>query len=257
MPSPDTDRADLDIIEMPAKAVAAYWLSLRKLMDSRKGGRVVQEEMEAVTEPYIRLLLETAFGSGLPEETVRRLFVAGRGRALGELRRALDCMAGTLAAMVSGDNPQRVLSLLTAHFAVPPAREATIMERAYALADKARAGGAPESPVDDPAVVDHGLAPDVLLARLMYCLVMARREGREVCRSLAGSCRSLFFAEGLILVADGFDETFLRRRLALHRRSVAADAARKMLLAEEMCLGLRARYSYEDLWRVARAYLPA
>ena len=76
MPSPDTDRADLDIVEMPAKAVAAYWLSLKKLMDSRKGARVVQEEMAAVTEPDIRLLLETAFGSSLPEEAVRRLYAA-------------------------------------------------------------------------------------------------------------------------------------------------------------------------------------
>ena len=257
MPSPDTNRADLDIVEMPAKAVAAYWLSLKKLMDSRKGVRVVQEEMAAVTEPYIRLLLETAFGSSLPEEAIRRLYTAGRAQALGALRRALDCMAGTLAAMASGDNPQRVLSLLTAHFAVPPAREAAIMEQAYAMAEKTRAGDAPPSAADDPAAVDHGLSSDVLLARLMYGLVMVRREGKEACRALAESCRSLFFAEGLALVADGFDEPFLRRRLALHHRAVLADAARKMVLAEELCLGLRAKYSYEDLWRVARAYLPA
>jgi hypothetical protein len=97
----------------------------------------------------------------------------------------------------------------------------------------------------------------VLLPRLLHCLVVARREGREACRKLAESSRSLFFAEGLALVADGFDEAFLRRRLTLHRRAILADAAAKMVLAEEMCLGLRARYSYEDLWRVARAHLPA
>nr|HML59945.1 hypothetical protein [Solidesulfovibrio sp.] len=116
---------------------------------------------------------------------------------------------------------------------------------------------APPAAAEDPAAVDHGLAPEVLLARLMYGLVMVRREGKEAGRTLAESCRSLFFAEGLALVADGFDEAFLRRRLALHRRAVLVDAARKMVLAEELCLGLRAKYSYEDLWRVARAYLPA
>ncbi len=257
MPNPDTDRADLDIVEMPAKALAAYWLSLKKLMDSRKGGRVVQEEMAAVSEPYIRLLLETAFGSALPEEAVRRLYAAGRRRQLAELRRKLDCMARVLAAMVSGDNPQRVLSLLTALFAVPPVREAAVMERVYALAERARAGTPPDAPADDPAAVDHGLPPEVLLPRLLHCLVVARREGREACRKLAESSRSLFFAEGLALVADGFDEAFVRRRLTLHRRAILADAAAKMVLAEEMCLGLRAKYSYEDLWRVARAHLPA
>jgi hypothetical protein len=257
MPSPNTDRADLDIVEMPAAAVAAYWLSLKKLMDSRKGGRVVQEEMEAVTEPYIRLLLETAFGSNLPEEAVRRLYAAGRRRFAADLRRKLEAMSRTLVAMTSGENPQKTLSLITALFAVPPAREAAVMERAYALAEMTRSGAVPESPAEDPAAVDHGLAPDELLRRLLYCLVMARREGREACRKIAGSCRSLFFAEGLVLVADGFDEAFLRRRLTLHRRAILADAAAKMVLAEELCLGLRARYSYEDLWRVARAYLPA
>uniref|UniRef100_I2Q7C9 Uncharacterized protein n=1 Tax=Desulfovibrio sp. U5L TaxID=596152 RepID=I2Q7C9_9BACT len=253
MANDTASRPDLDIVEMPATALAAYWLSLKKLMDSRKGGRIVQEEMAAVSEPTIRLLLETAFGSSLPEEALRRLFTAGRRQVLADLRRKLDCMARTLLAMAAGDNPQRVLSILTALFAVPPVREATAMEAVYGLVEKVRAG---DPSAGDPAAVDHGLAPEILLVRLMYCLVAVRREGREACRRLAGSARSLFFAEGLILVADGFDEAFLRRRLTLHRRSLLTDAAGKLTLAEELCLGLRARYSYEDLWRVARAYLP-
>ena len=247
------ERADLDIVEMPAAAVAAYWLSLKKLMDAKKGERIAQEEMAAVSEPNIRLLLETAFGSSLPEEAVRRLYLASRRRALGDVRRKLDCMARTLSAMASGDNPQRVLALLTALFPVPPIREAAAMERVYAALEKTRAGA---TDGEDPAAVDHDLAADVLLVRLMYCLALTRREGREACRRLAASTRSLFFAEGLALVADGFDEPFLRRRLTLHRRALLADMAQKLVLSEEMCLGLRARYSYEDLWRVARAHLP-
>lgn len=253
MTSQDTDRADLDIVEMPAKAVAAYWLSLRKLMDGRKSARIVQEEMASVTEPTIRLLLDTAFGSNLPEEVVRRLYAASRRRQLADLRRKLDCMDRTLRAMLSGDNPQRVLSLATALFVVPPARETAIMERAYALVEKPPAVA--DAPATDPAAIDHGLDAAVLLVRLMYCLLVVRREGRESCRRLAGSSRSLFFAEGLGLVADGFDEAFLHRRLTLHRRSILVDAAQKIILSEELCLGLRAKYAYEDLWRVARAHL--
>jgi len=253
MPNESPSRADLDIVEMPATALAAYWLSLKKLMDSRKGGRIVQEEMAAVTEPNIRLLLETAFGSNLPEEVVRRLYLASRGQVLADLRRKLDCMARTLSAMAAGDNPQRVLSLLTALFPAPPVREAAAMETVYDLVEKARSG---ESDGSEAAAVDHGLPPELLLVRLMYCLVVVRREGRDACRQLTYSTRSLFFAEGLALVADGFDAAFLSRRLTLHRQSLLADAAQKLTMAEELCLGLRAKYSYEDLWRVARAYLP-
>jgi hypothetical protein len=253
MPNDVPVRQDFDIVEMPATALAAYWLSLKKLMESRKGGRIVQEEMAAVSEPTIRLLLETAFGGALPEDVLRRLYLARRRQVLSDLRRKLDCMARALSAMATSDNPQRALAMLTALFPVPPVREAAAMEAVYALVEKVRKGETAET---EPAGVDHGLPPDVLLVRLMYCLAVVRREGREVCRRLAGSTRSLFFAEGLTLLADGFDEAFLRRRLTLHRRSILADTARKLAMAEELCLGLRAKYAYEDLWLLARAYLP-
>lgn len=262
------DRADLDIMEMPAKALAAYWLSLKKLMDSKKGAKVVQEEMAVVTEPSIRLLLETAFGSGLSEDAVRRLMTVGRRRILEDVRRKLDCMTRTLLGMATGENPQRLLTLLTALFPVPPIREKAAMDRVYVLLEKAKAVAAGVKPApskdgagqdgaeEDPAAVSLALLPEILLVRLLYCLAVVRREGRDVCRRLATSTRSLFFAEGLGLVADNFDETFLRERLTLHRRALLDDAALKLVLCEEMCLGLRNRYSYEDLWRLARAHLP-
>jgi hypothetical protein len=253
MANDDAARPDFDIVEMPATALAAYWLSLKKLMDNRKGVRIVQEEMATVSEPTIRLLLETSFGGGLPEDVLRRLYQARRRQVLADLRRKLDCMTRALVAMASAENPQRVLTALTALFPVPPVREATAMESVYTLVEKIRKDDTAEGTL---AAVDHGLVPDVLLVRLMYCLVVVRREGREACRRLATSSRSLFFAEGLTLLADGFDEAFLRRRLALHRRSILADTTNKLTMAEELCLGLRAKYSYQDLWLLARAYLP-
>ncbi len=253
MPQTPLSRQDLDIVEMPATGLAAYWLSLKKLMDSRKGAKIVQEEMAAVGEPFIRHLLDAAFASSLPEDVLRRMFLARRQLVLCELRRKLDCMARTLAAMAATDNPQRLLPLLTALFPVPPVREAAAMETVYAMVEKVRRAEAEEAPL---AAVDHALPPETLIVRLLFCLVTVRREGRETCRRLMEATRSLFFAEGLGLVADGFDEAFLRRRLTLHRRAILADAGRKYGMAEELCLGLRARYAYEDLWRLARAYLP-
>lgn len=253
MPTDTAERLDFDIVEMPATALAAYWLSLKKLMDNRKNSRVVQEEMATVSEPTIRLLLESAFAGGLSEEALRRIFTARRRMVLTDLRCKLDCMTRTLLAMASADNPRRVLSMLTALFPVPPLRESAVMERVYAQVERVRQG---ETQSRDAAAVDHGLAPDVLLVRLLYCLAVVRREGREVCRRLAENTRSLFFSEGLALLADGFDEPFLRRRLALHRRSILVETSHKLVMAEELCLGLWGNCSYEDLWRVARAYLP-
>lgn len=253
MPDVTPVRQELDIVEMPATGLAAYWLSLKKLMDDRKGGKIVIEEMAAVTEPTIRHLLDAAFGSSLPEEVLRRIFLARRQMVLGDLRTKLDCMARTLSAMVAADNPQRVLSLLTALYPLPPVREAEAMEAVYATVERVRRGDIEEGPL---AAVDHTLAPGALLVRLMYCLVTARREGREACRRLIGHTRSLFFAEGLALVADGFEESFVSRRLALHRRSILGDTDVKLRMAGELCLGIKARYPYEDLWRLARTYLP-
>ena len=253
MPELTQPSQDFDIVEMPATGLAAYWLSLKKLMDDRKNAKVVLEEMATVTEPTIRHLLDVAFGSSLPDDVLRRLFVARRQLVLGELRRKLDCMARTLLAMLAGENPQRVLSLATALYPQPPIREAETMDAVYAMVERVRRGDVSE---EKAAAVNHTLAPAALLARLMYCLVVVRREGRETCRRLVEHTRSLFYAEGLALVADGFEENFLARRLALHRRSILSDTTVKLHMAEELCLGIKARYSYEDLWRLARTYLP-
>ena len=106
MPELPPPSQDVDIIAMPATGLAAYWLSLKKLLDDRKSGKIVLEEMATVTEPTIRHLLDAAFGSSLPEEVLRRMFAARRQLVLGDLRRKLDCMARTLTAMVAGDNPR-------------------------------------------------------------------------------------------------------------------------------------------------------
>jgi len=253
MPELTPPSQDFDIVEMPTTGLAAYWLSLKKLMDDRKNAKVVIEEMATVTEPTIRHLLDTAFGSSLPEDVLRRVFAARRQLALAELRRKLGCMSRTLTAMLTGDNPQRVLSLATALYPQPPIREAETMDAVYAMVERVRRGDVQE---EKAAAVNHTLAPPALLGRLMYCLVVVRREGREASRRLVEYTRSLFYAEGLALVADGFEEGFLSQRLALHRRSIIIDTTVKLRMAEELCLGIKARYTYEDLWRLARTYLP-
>ena len=63
---------ELDILEMPFEGLAAYWLSIKKIMDTKKGRAIVDEEIAHTDEPYILHLLETAFSS-LSRNMIRRL----------------------------------------------------------------------------------------------------------------------------------------------------------------------------------------
>ena len=42
---------ELDILEMPFEGLAAYWLSIKKIMDTKKGRAIVDEEIAHTDEP--------------------------------------------------------------------------------------------------------------------------------------------------------------------------------------------------------------
>jgi hypothetical protein len=44
---------ELDILQMPLDGLAAYWLSLKKLVEAKKGAKVLEEEADHTSEPYI------------------------------------------------------------------------------------------------------------------------------------------------------------------------------------------------------------
>jgi hypothetical protein len=64
------------------------------------------------------------------------------------------------------------------------------------------------------------------------------------------------FAEGLGLAVDGFESTFLSEYMGGVAGRLVANTRRKMEMSMEMALGIRARYAYADIYRIARSYMP-
>lgn len=242
---------EMDILEMPMSGLAAYWLSLKKLQDSRKGGKIIQEEQAATKEPYIRHLLDIVC-SALPEETVRRLALAKQQALIHDTGRKLELMVVTLLSVARNENPRKTLVAMLSLFPFPPVKEAEVMDMAYQLPERIKRGEV------DPAVmadIDHATRPEHLILRLLHYALTARREGKVAGLPMLKHARSLFFTENWSLLSDGFDPHFMEKRLATQKRHLLTAASLKMRMATEMALGIRNKYAYEDIFRIARSYM--
>lgn len=248
---------DFDMLEIPAEGVAAYWLSIKKLLGNKGSvNKAVEEEASYTSEPFVRFLLDTAF-SRIPEDTVRRISIIKRDNLLAEWGLRFNLMRLALLDMASSENPARTLSRMTAHFSRTPIAE----EKAFQLAQdllKIALGKAKAKPEEFPRFfsVDHRLQSDKLLVVLLFYAVLNRREGKTACQPLLEHVRSPLFRDGLGLVRDGFDGDYLRERLRVHRETLLAEARLKMDMSLEMSMAIRNRLSYDDVFRVARAFLP-
>lgn len=119
------EQKDFDILEMPAEGLAAYWLSIKKLIDVKRSRKVLEEEIRYTREPYIKFLLETAF-SELDETTVRRLAEAKRTTLAEEYSRKLETMQIALLAMSSQENPRISFVRMASHYPVSVISEKSI-----------------------------------------------------------------------------------------------------------------------------------
>ncbi len=247
---PALDR-DLDILEMPLNGLAAYWLSVKKLRDTRKGSKIIQEEIAYAKEPYIRHLLEISFSS-LPGETVRKLAMVKQRVIMKDIRRKLDLMRIALSAISDAENPRVTLIKMITLFPAPPVNERETMDLAVTMLDKVK-----RKEVDEKIFgnIDHTIKSEQLILRLLYYALLARREGKAALRPMIPHVRSLFFAEGLALLTDNFEDAFIKRRLAIHQREILADTFQKMDMAMEMCLGIKNKLSYDDVFKIAKAYM--
>lgn len=242
----------LDILDMPFEGLAAYWLSIKKLADARKIRPILQEELAHTGEPFVRFLLEAVF-SGLDSATVRRLAAARHAKLLRDLRRKLEMMRLTLVAVPARENPRVTLVRMNGLFPQPLMEEKRAMDMAGVLAESVYAQ---EGDLPTLLAVDHKLAPDRLLVKLLFYALHARQHKRLGLERYLPHARTRFFAEGLSLVVDGFDARFLERHLAQLRDEILDQVGRKMDMAEEMALAVREKLSYEDVHLIARAWLP-
>jgi len=243
---------ELDILEMPEEGLAAYWLSIKKILDAKKGRAILDEEIAGTDEPFILHLLETAFSS-LDVARVRSLTLARKDILLDDCRTKIDLMRLAVYAIASGENPRVTLVRMDSKFAHPLMTEDRAFDMATAMFDAIRPAGVD---LNTLLSVDHKLQADRLLVKLLFFVMFARREGKESLGKFIPHLGSRFFSEGVSLAMDNFEADFLANHLENIRDRVVARTGRKMDMALEMALGIREKLAYDDIFRIARAYMP-
>lgn len=245
---PDTD---FDILEMPAEGLAAYWLSIRKLMDCKKWKAVLQEEREHTQEPFIKYLLEVAF-SRLSDDRVRRLGNACAQRIVSEYERKLWLMRTAVLSVAKARNPRLAYAKMTSRFAHPAISERQAFELVKGMSE-----GLDDPATDIPTLVrvDHKLKPERLLIKLLFYITHARREGKNSLAPFLTQPCSSYFREGMAQLLDGFEYGLLEANLRRQERELLAETGRKMEMSLEMALGLQDKLSYEEMFVIARAFM--
>lgn len=243
---------ELDILEMPFEGLAAYWLSIKKIMDSKKGRAIIDDEIEHTDEPYILHLLETVF-SPLSRNMVRRLARVKRETMLEDYGRKIDLMRIAAFAIASGENPRITLVRMDSKFASPLITEDRALDMATAMFDAIKPKGVN---LDILLSVDHKLMADRLLVKLLFFVMYSRRESKQNLEQFLPHLGSRFFSEAVALAIDNFEADFLTHHLRSIRDNVVTETNRKMDMALEMALAIRDKLSYDDVFRIARAYMP-
>ncbi len=242
---------DFDIVEIPLEGVAAYWLSIKKLVEGKRNFKMLGEEASYTTEPYIKFLLE-CINADTAEERILHLAGIKRACMLDDLERKFNLMRMTLLDMATAENPRKTLAKMTAQYASAPLNE----EKAFAYAQElVQHAGERLAEKGKFFNVDHRMRDDRLMVALLFYVIWSRREGKIGCESFLEFINSNYFTDGLALVIDGFDAPFVRKRLQVHKQAVMAEARLKMEMSVEMCVAVKQKLPYDDVFRIARCYL--
>ncbi|WP_147820107.1 hypothetical protein [Salidesulfovibrio onnuriiensis] len=243
---------ELDILEMPFEGLAAYWLSIKKILDGRKGKTIIKDEIAGTQESYIRHLLETVF-SKMDLALVRRLAEVKRDTLLDDYRRKIDLMRLALFAVASRENPRVTLVRMDSKFAHAPMSEKKAFDMAQGLMDAVQEKGADRATL---LAVDHKMPFDRLVVKLLFYVMYARPDKHRL-DGLLRYTKSRYFTEGLSLAIDNFEPDFLAYHLEGIRDQTMAETLRKMDMSLEMAVGIRDKLPYDDIFKIARAYMPS
>ncbi len=247
-----TKETNLDLLEMPFEALAAYWLSLKKVFDLKKGKVDFETEAHNTPEPFIRHVLELVF-SELEIAVVRKLFQVKQDEMLHQLAQKLHLMRLAIQAIAINENPRISLIRMNAQFASPPLNEEEVFGMAKAMNE------ALEDPASHRKIlleIDHKMSADRLMVKLIFYIIYARRSGKQALDIFFNELNSPYFAEGLGLCIDGFEVDFINRHLESIAKEIRRSVEKKAAMSIEMALCIRKKYSYEDIYTVAKSYLP-
>lgn len=244
-------QSSLDLVTIAPAGYAAYWLSVKRLMDTKRGAQALADELQFAAEPYTRLLLGAA-GCNMDDAYITRMARNKSLVLLRDYRRKFRLIRQAASAIASGENPRKTLTTLSGGYGLPFSDEATLMERAQGLIEIMRAGQLDLAVFPD---VSHTTRPDELILKLLFFTLWARRDARTGLQVFLPGMSFPFMADALRLCIDGLEEPFVRRRLEGQARELLLDTALKMRMGLELALALKARRSYDDVLALARSYL--
>lgn len=250
---PQSPPQDLDLLDMPMEGLAAFWLSLKKIIGNKFTAKSLADEAERTSEPFIKHLLEIGPGA-FGDDTFMRLARAKRDAMVEELDRKFSLMRAALLDISMGENPRKTLARMTAWFPGVAVSEAKVTKLAMEMVRTAENGGAE---AEYAVSVSHRLSADQIVIKLMFYCLWARRESKEALLPFAELSGCRYFTEALGLVADGFESPFIRERMQTQAKGLLDLVRRKTDMSMEMVLALRNKFSYEDMYAVAKSYLPS
>ncbi len=243
--------SSLDLIAIPPAGYAAYWLSMKRLLDKKRGPDALAEELQHAVEPYTRQLLLAATSS-MDDDTVRRM---GQNKALTltrDFRRKLKLIRQAACAIALAENPGKTLITLSGGFGMPVLDESKTMEQAQGLIEKMRVGDLDAAVFPD---ISHLTRPEELILKLLFFTLWARRQGRTGLAPFLPGISFPYLADAFRLCIDGLEEPFIRRRLDAQARELLADTAHKMRMGLELALALKNKRPYDEVLGLARSYL--
>lgn len=250
---PQASPQDLDMVDMPMEGIAAFWLSLKKIIGNKFTAKALADESERTSEPFIRHLLEIGPGA-FPDDMFLRLARAKRDTMAEDLERKLALMRVALLDIAAGENPRKTLARMTAFFPGVAVSEAKVTKLAMEMVRTAENGG---NEAEYAVSVSHRLSADQIMVKLMFYCLWSRRESKEALLPFAELSGCRHFTEALGLVADGFESPFIRERMQTQARGLLDMVRQKMDMATDMVLALRNKLPYEELYAVAKSYLPS
>lgn len=235
---------------MPIDGIAAYWLSLRKLLGNSRNMRALEAESQFVAEPFLRHLLDMLLSQISPARSRQLAETCGRNE-IDRLDRQLDLMRVAVMDMATGENPLRTLVRITARFPAPiPDPEAMLETAQTRLGDALN--GALSSEVYH---IDHNMSDEALASTLLFYATLCRRHGKAACRPFLPQEGSAFFTDALSLVVDGFDAPFIRKWMKRFKAAILDDMQRKISLSIDMCLAVQERVPFEEMRFLVRSYI--
>ncbi|OBQ50291.1 hypothetical protein [Halodesulfovibrio spirochaetisodalis] len=244
---------DFDLLEMPVEGVAAYWLSLKKLVGNKRNFKAIHEEAQHTSEEYIRYLLQIGFGN-FSEDTIRTMAKVKAQTMQSAMERKFDCMRIAVLDVATAENPHRSIAKLYADFPQPPVPGDKAIKYAQELLklmpDKYKGR-------EHFFNVGYRIPEEKLIVALLFYVFYARHQGKDACQRLLPLISSAYFRDALSMVVDGFDVPFVRKWLKKHKEALLKDMEYKCAMSTELCVGIANRLDYDDLHTMARAYLPS